>query len=200
MFARKNTVPAHAMRQRSRSLTHSTPKHATSARSGDPGYGLSKGSTSEFGMAVSKDESSNELARNSKLHRNSMWGPFLFLDLCPLTRGKGLRSKWQSRQSDRGEMEPSRRSSELSGALHSSQRGGPTRPLWSCAIEIPRGRRQTGEQMRQQMLCGQAGLVLRCFINDFVWTHFGNLIILRWSEDHGVQRSAPDGRVFPPKQ
>ena len=33
--------------------------------------------------------------------------------------------------------------------------------------------------------------------NDFVWTHFGNLIILRWSEDHGVQRSAPDGARIP---
>jgi len=33
-------------------------------------YRLSKGSTSEFGIAVSKDETSNELARNSKLQFN----------------------------------------------------------------------------------------------------------------------------------
>ena len=69
--------------------------------------------------------------------------PLLFL-----IRGKGLRSRWQSRQSDCAERR--RRSSEFKSALHSSQRGGPTRPLWSCAIEIPPSRTQTGKQMKQQ--------------------------------------------------
>jgi len=89
-------------------------------------------------MATLHSESSKELMRSSHDGR-----PLLFL-----IRGKGLRSRWQSRQSDCAERR--RRSSEFKGALHSSQRGGPTRPLWSCAIEIPPGRTQTGEQMKQQ--------------------------------------------------
>ena len=82
---------------------------------------------------------SSEVLEDSPRRKRS----FLFL-----TREKGLRSRWQSRQRDRAERR--RRSSEFMGALHSSQRGGPTRPLWSCAIEIPPSRTQTGEQMKQQ--------------------------------------------------
>jgi hypothetical protein len=95
-----------------------------------------------LGLGVRDGALNNE---SSKAHGRSSRGgrPFLFL-----IRGNGLRSRWQSRQSDRGEIEPSRRSSELRGALHSSQRGGPTRPLWSCAIEMPPSRTQTGEQMK----------------------------------------------------
>jgi len=133
---------------------------------------------------------SSEVLEDSPRRKRS----FLFL-----TRGKGLRSRWQSRQSDRAERR--RRSSEFKGALHSSQRGGPTRPLWSCAIEIPPDRTQTGEQMRQQMLVGLSRPAFRLlYWNDFVWTHFGNLIILRWRRTTGSQCSAPDGRAFPPKQ
>jgi hypothetical protein len=41
--------------------------------------------------------------------------------------------------------------------------------------------------MRQQsFVVKQAWFQAALFENDFVWTHFGNLIILRWSEDQGV--------------
>jgi len=120
-------------------------------------------------MATLHSESSKELMRSSHDGR-----PLLFL-----IRGKGLRSRWQSRQSDCAERR--RRSSEFKGALHSSQRGGPTRPLWSCAIEIPPSRTQTGEQMKQQSCVVKQASFTLIYLR-FVWTHFGNLIILRWSE------------------
>jgi hypothetical protein len=53
---------------------------------------------------------------------------------------KGCNASWQSRQKEPAEDELGRRSSELSGALHSSQRGGPTRPLGSWGINGPRRR------------------------------------------------------------
>jgi len=112
--------------------------------------------------------------------------------------GKGLRSRWQSRQSDRAERR--RRSSEFSGALHSSQRGGPTRPLWSCAIEIPPGRTQTGEQTRQQSCLVKQAWFLRCSSNELCFDTLREPHHSAVEEDHGVQRSAPDGRAFPPKQ
>jgi len=139
-------------------------------------------------MATLHSESSKELMRSSHDGR-----PLLLL-----IRGNGLRSRWQSRQSDCAERR--RRSSEFKGALHSSQRGGPTRPLWSCAIEIPPSRTQTGEQMKQQSCVVKqawfyAALFTVCL--DALWEPHHSAVEWRTT---GSQRSAPDGRVFPPKQ
>src|SRR5260221_10804607 len=78
-------------------------------------------------LGLAQDD--NQLVVNSGIRqsatviRNSARRRFFF------SLGNGLRSRWQSRQSDRAKAEADRRSSELRGALHSSQRGGPTRPL-----------------------------------------------------------------------
>jgi len=91
--------------------------------------GLTKGSTSGFGMAYRTRTDRGTLARRWKRDR--------LFRLIILIVGNGFSSSWQSRQRDRREVEFGRRSSEVRGALHSWQRGGPTRPLWSCAMKIP---------------------------------------------------------------